>query len=871
MYFSNITDSFSFKERAIYLADSSFYTNNIFNFWRITPSSISNAEGKPLFFFQINRLYNAKSELIIDLDIPNENFPYAYEDYAYRSLFVPHPGDSNLYYLFLSGVELSPITQKDRFVFKYLLIDINANAGKGGIVGSDYIFDGSGFGAFQATAKEEGFWLLFRNDSLNKLYSFNIDKNGIDKTPKDSLLIENQNYKEYQLYNPPLIGLPSISINNHGYAGNVLIMNYEYHIRFNPQGTEFCFINKKLSDDYKRIYNQNLSFYSFNKKTGKMLLKSNELKLDTVQFYYFDYSPSGKYIYITIEKHTAMINGVYRFMVDSLTQLGGAQFNISKRVDSTDSHGVILGSNNKFYYVDGFFGGKTRINFNPYTDLTVHEIVNPDVTDLSSLKISNFLVPSINTGSIGEKYHSTWFKFPYNMYFKSKPNLIQKENCQLNSIYLQLNKASSSSYIWDFCDGLIDTTFNNNIEHIYQKSGIYELKVYFSSPTGFDSFLKNITIYPLPPINLPQDTLIFQEKSLTIGANHNPANKYLWSTGDTSPSITVFDSNKYMVTVQDSFCQAKDSFMLHKVSLTAPLLNACGQDGLTFILQSNADSAQWKNNTYFTGDQVAISTETTLPLKLFKNYLSIDTTLTITRNPYPVFDFGNNTAICHSDVLTLGLDNAVDSFKWSDGYKQNVRNVNTSNTYKATVYSNACAYTDSIKVVAIYCDFKMDVKCIDSSSNFTFSTQLDSMVYFINEVQQPVVYQNEVYLNFKELGQKDIKWHLFFDSFSIIRNIQLNIRPCQCNVYIPNAFSPNSDGLNDVFMPYTECKSKDHQLFIYNRWGEKIYERKDALEWNGLALNNKLVLEGVYFYIIYYRNPSNNQMQTFSGTLTVLP
>jgi gliding motility-associated-like protein len=54
------------------------------------------------------------------------------------------------------------------------------------------------------------------------------------------------------------------------------------------------------------------------------------------------------------------------------------------------------------------------------------------------------------------------------------------------------------------------------------------------------------------------------------------------------------------------------------------------------------------------------------------------------------------------------------------------------------------------------------------------------------------------------------------------------------DVFIPNAFTPNNDGLNDAFQVYG-MGIRELQLQVYNQWGERIFETKDiAGKWNGL-------------------------------------
>lgn len=76
-----------------------------------------------------------------------------------------------------------------------------------------------------------------------------------------------------------------------------------------------------------------------------------------------------------------------------------------------------------------------------------------------------------------------------------------------------------------------------------------------------------------------------------------------------------------------------------------------------------------------------------------------------------------------------------------------------------------------------------------------------------------------------------------------------------CNVFIPNAFTPNGDNINDVFeVKHGEnCEVIDFNMKIFDRWGRLIYEtnsmEKDKA-WDGTA-EGKEVLQGVYMWAAY--------------------
>jgi gliding motility-associated-like protein len=89
--------------------------------------------------------------------------------------------------------------------------------------------------------------------------------------------------------------------------------------------------------------------------------------------------------------------------------------------------------------------------------------------------------------------------------------------------------------------------------------------------------------------------------------------------------------------------------------------------------------------------------------------------------------------------------------------------------------------------------------------------------------------------------------------------------------YIPNAFTPNNDGLNDRFIilgiPYEQITH--FNLQIYDRWGQMIYTSTDIRQgWDGTR-NGTLCQEGVYVWIIYYEDNKKKPV-TNKGTIMLL-
>ena len=81
---------------------------------------------------------------------------------------------------------------------------------------------------------------------------------------------------------------------------------------------------------------------------------------------------------------------------------------------------------------------------------------------------------------------------------------------------------------------------------------------------------------------------------------------------------------------------------------------------------------------------------------------------------------------------------------------------------------------------------------------------------------------------------------------------QIYVEP-QTTIYIPNAFTPNEDGSNEVFKPVI-FDVTEYELLIFNRWGEVIFETQNTSEgWDG-RMKGRLAPDGVYVWRVTYRN-----------------
>jgi len=93
------------------------------------------------------------------------------------------------------------------------------------------------------------------------------------------------------------------------------------------------------------------------------------------------------------------------------------------------------------------------------------------------------------------------------------------------------------------------------------------------------------------------------------------------------------------------------------------------------------------------------------------------------------------------------------------------------------------------------------------------------------------------------------------------------------SLFVPNAFTPDGDGKNDVFFPITaDMVDEEHELMIFDRWGQLVFETKDARQgWDGRHLNGGEILpQGVYVWRLIERKQFTADKADWFGTITLL-
>jgi gliding motility-associated-like protein len=179
-------------------------------------------------------------------------------------------------------------------------------------------------------------------------------------------------------------------------------------------------------------------------------------------------------------------------------------------------------------------------------------------------------------------------------------------------------------------------------------------------------------------------------------------------------------------------------------------------------------------------------------------------------------------------------------------------NVYITDTLMITEYENVYIYDTITQYINLY-----DTLYID---NFIFDTTyvevvVDNYIYVTDTITEYIL--QEIWIDC-ESGLECTEEPPGFDCEST-------------NIYVPNTFTPNNDGINDVWKPMynSECWI-DIEYIIYNRWGNVVFRGLNDEVWNGSMMNGDYyVADGVYTYTLVARRRYNLEYLQSTGTISV--
>ncbi|HVI47018.1 MAG TPA: gliding motility-associated C-terminal domain-containing protein [Chitinophaga sp.] len=193
--------------------------------------------------------------------------------------------------------------------------------------------------------------------------------------------------------------------------------------------------------------------------------------------------------------------------------------------------------------------------------------------------------------------------------------------------------------------------------------------------------------------------------------------------------------------------------------------------------------------------------------------------------------------------------------------------VNNTLNYYLTVTNNGPSIATGVTITdKLPSKMKMEQLGIPSSGNTYYNVNDHTILWKIDELQARMTATLTISVKASETGPVINTAQVSANEKD--NNLQNNQRSHRLEVlslHIPNAFTPNGDGTNDVFVITGLERYGQNELTILNRWGNHVFEQKSySQNWDGKGLN-----DGTYFYLLRVMD-RNGQWLEFKGYITLL-
>jgi gliding motility-associated-like protein len=433
-----------------------------------------------------------------------------------------------------------------------------------------------------------------------------------------------------------------------------------------------------------------------------------------------------------------------------------------------------------------------------------------------------------------------------NIYCQDKAvTLIDSSIVQSNAVVLQK--------YWNFGDGteLITDPDIDTVTHIYEQTGIYEIafaiRFEINGDILSDTIRKSIEVYPTPIVAIAAENVCDGEEALLVSntdANNSIVDNWTWFFGDgeqiniisddvnnavyhTYPQAGSYDL--MLMAVTDLGCRdtASKAFVVNpvpRIVITADTTEICGPGTILFTDASTLESGSIIRRGWSFGDFTdAIVTEDTIS---------------------HFYDMGSTSSSGSRYTVTL-----------------------------TAVSDSSCSATDSI--VNMISQYSLPRPALEVEELMLFNDS-ENAFYFdwvlSDTLRYEDSYEPNIWQDIQDTGTYNLQLLAqTVDGCWDSTESQFKVYPI-FRFFIPNAFSPNGNGVNETFGPKGRYfDDKTFKMQIFSRWGELVFETEDFFEqWDGRNKNGgKMQPIGVYAWVIEVVDLQGN-IKTFKGAVTLV-
>lgn len=377
------------------------------------------------------------------------------------------------------------------------------------------------------------------------------------------------------------------------------------------------------------------------------------------------------------------------------------------------------------------------------------------------------------------------------------------------------------------------------------------------------------------PLNfaLPESIAACEGETVVLGGDALEDLNVTWNTGATTPEIDVTTTGSYGFSASNG-CnwlvdESEVTFFGEPELVPDNDTTICL--GTTLELRTEGVNAQnlWSDGS--TDSLLLVSDAGMYGVTVTDDCGSASYMIEISLDSIPPIDLGPDTALCQDETLLLdaGLDDPNIGYFWSDGTTGPTLTVSGNESASYTLEAiNQCGTASDTRFV----EYSLPPAGIFDSNAyepcFGVTFTLD-----VGAIEGSYVWRDGSTAPTYLVGTGGFHWVTITDDddcWVVSDTTFVQSRPCDCPMFMPNAFTPNNDGLNDEWAPVFECEPYDYTLQLYDRWGRVMRTFNSPVEtWNG-TIGGEPVKDGIYNYVLFYREVFDGIPITKRGHVVVL-
>lgn len=436
---------------------------------------------------------------------------------------------------------------------------------------------------------------------------------------------------------------------------------------------------------------------------------------------------------------------------------------------------------------------------------------------------------------------------------------------------VQLNGQGAGAYSWTPSGPLNNTTIANPIATVTSDTYFFLEITDANGCTNQDSVL--VSFFPNSQVTTGADTAICEGESVQLSASL--MDRYTWSPANTlsnpqarNPVASPTSTTTYTVTGSDlngctsTATQMVTVYPVPDIALGVADTQICPNTTLQ-LLASGGQQYSWSPTSSLSNATIAnpvaspnSNTIYSLTVTSVQN-CSSDTSFLVEVLPVISANITPDLALCPGEETTLSAQNGID-YRWSPGAGLNGRNTATPTASPTTTTQytlemtdvNGCLVTDSV-LITVHPDVIVDAGP-DNSVFIGESVNMQGSGVGTFEWIPPIYLDNPF----------DPQTLVTPDSSTTYTLIVTSTEGCTAEdevfirvyfptkVFVPNAFSPDGDGRNDVIGPIWFNEFELETFQVYNRWGQLVYETVNPDDrWDG-TIGGAPAPMGVYIYLL---------------------